>query len=110
MSSTSPDFALNLSADTGCELFIIDSRMRLVQRGVGNLNARLPAGVYKVKVRRGREENEQIILLDRDQTIPLGAPSVASPAPFEGTARDGTSGTSTRPNGRAATSTSWPAP
>ncbi len=66
---------------------MIDSHLALVERGVGNLDTRLPSGVYKVKVRRGREEAQQIILLDHDQEVPLRPPAVASPAPFEGTTR-----------------------
>jgi hypothetical protein len=80
-------FALHLSAETGAELFVIDSSMRLVERGAGRLDVQLPTGVYKLKVRRGREETERIILHDHDESITLAAPSISSPAPFQGTTR-----------------------
>src|SRR6476620_6579332 len=64
------------------ELFVIDSSFALVKRGVGTLEARLPAGVYKVKSRRAREEREQFVVLDRDRTVRFESTPFASPAPF----------------------------
>jgi hypothetical protein len=78
---------LKVEGEQTDELFVIDSRFALVQRAVARLEVTLPAGVYKVKLRRAREEIEKIIILDRDQTVPLTPPAFASPAPFTNSSR-----------------------
>jgi len=48
----------------------------------------LPAGIYKIRSRAGRQEQEQIVLVDRTQTISLASePEFVSPAPLLGTSR-----------------------
>lgn len=84
--SASPEptrsYTLRVEGQAADELFVVDSSFGLVARGVARLEKSLPAGVYKVKSRRAREETEQIILLDHDQTIVPQPTGFASPAPF----------------------------
>jgi hypothetical protein len=75
-------YTLRVEGQPADELFIVDSSFELVARGVALLEKSLPAGVYKVKSRRAREEFEKIILLDQDQTIRPQPTAFASPAPF----------------------------
>jgi hypothetical protein len=56
------------------EIFIVDDRLALVDRGAGALATTLPFGVYKLKTRLGRGVREQIVLLDG----PLAAADGAS--------------------------------
>ncbi len=76
------EYTLRVEGQAADELFVVDSSFGLVARGVAQLEKSLPAGVYKVKSRRAREETEQIILLDHDQTIVPQPTAFASPAPF----------------------------
>ncbi len=84
--STSPEpthsYTLRVQGQPADELFVVDSSFGLVARGVAQLEKSLPAGVYKVKSRRAREETEEIILLDHDQTVVPQPTAFASPAPF----------------------------
>jgi hypothetical protein len=77
-------FTLGIHPDDGAtEIFVIDERFRLVDRNAGQLTARLPFGIYKVKTRLGRSVTEQIILLDRDMpAMRPDARPVASAAPL----------------------------
>lgn len=79
-----------LRVDTGsptAEVFLIDHRLALVERAVGALETRQPAGVYCVKVQQGRDAEERMILLTKDTKIKIKPPAFASPAPLSGTAR-----------------------
>lgn len=63
-----PDAMFPLTIDpqqAAAELFIVDDRLALVDRGAGSLSTALPFGVYKLKTRLGRGVREQVILLDR---------------------------------------------
>ncbi|HEX2222446.1 MAG TPA: hypothetical protein VHK06_07955 [Candidatus Limnocylindria bacterium] len=76
-----------MTAGPTTELFLVDGRLKLVERGVGELDATVPAGIYKVKSRAGRREEERIVIVDRDHTLTLDYnPSFTSPVPLVGTA------------------------
>jgi hypothetical protein len=89
MSATDPSVPqFNLVLDSGnptAEVFLLDHQLRLVARGIGQLETRAPSGVYRAKVVLGRQSEERSILLDQDRHEWLGAPEIASPAPLVGT-------------------------
>ncbi len=58
---------------------VLDHRFALARHGMGGLAARLPAGLYKLRSRQGRRLDDQVLLLDRETTLALGAPAVAAP-------------------------------
>jgi len=53
------------------EIFIIDQDFALVDRSVGDFNAELPAGVYKVKAKLADAATERLILLQDDATLDI---------------------------------------
>ncbi|MDE2606781.1 MAG: hypothetical protein KGL68_12760 [Burkholderiales bacterium] len=59
--------------DPTAEIFVIDSRFSLVDRGVAALGTRLPAGLFKAKVRVGNATRQDVVLLDGDATLPAAA-------------------------------------
>jgi hypothetical protein len=88
--STSPDrtapVTLRVEADNpAAEVFLLDPQLQLVARGVGALVTRQIPGVYKIRVRLGRESMDKLILLGGDATESITAPVFASPAPLETT-------------------------
>lgn len=80
-------FALTVDGGPDSEVFIVDSSFHLVARGISQVTRSLVAGVYKAKVRRGREELERIVLHDHDETVDLRPAPVASPVPISDSAR-----------------------
>jgi len=50
--------------EPAAEIFVIDDRLALVDRGAGALTTTLPFGVYKLKTRLGRGVREQVVMLD----------------------------------------------
>jgi hypothetical protein len=52
--------------DRAAEVFLIDSRLDMVDRGIGHLDTSQPPGVYKVKVRAGQSFHEQLVVLDKE--------------------------------------------
>jgi len=85
--SDSRTYRIDLTGEPGSELFVVDSSFQLRARGVDRLSVTLPGGVYKLKIRRGREEREEHVLLERDLVRRLETPALASPAPLDGTSR-----------------------
>jgi len=98
------------AADTGTELSVVDSSFRVVARGVGRLEAALPAGIYSVRSRTGGQEDERFVVIEpepvrlasrtgnrvakrtarrraRPPATPLNLPAAAfgSPVPLVGT-------------------------
>lgn len=74
--------------DATAEIFVIDSRFSLVDRGVAQLRTRLRAGLFKVKVRCGNATRQDVVLLDADASLPAGAAGpqpVATVLPLAGT-------------------------
>ena len=65
------------------EVFLIDHEFALAARSVGNLDAEIEPGVYKVKAWLGETAIERLIVsLDLSKDLPM-----VSPAPIEGTSR-----------------------
>jgi hypothetical protein len=78
------EYTLHVDSDSLSEIFVIDGRLNLIDRGVGTLNRRLPAGLYTVKVRAGNTAKEKMVVLDQDQTIRLApAPPTSAAPPVE---------------------------
>src|SRR6476659_9232334 len=78
--------ALQVDADSqAAELFLLDSQLQLVARGIGSLRTRQPPGVYKIRVRLGRESEDKLILLTADTIESVKAPAFASAAPLDQT-------------------------
>ncbi len=49
--------------DPTAEIFILDSSLQLVKRGVGLLQGSLPPGPYKIKIRVGQDVKEELVIL-----------------------------------------------
>jgi hypothetical protein len=64
------------------EIFVIDHRLLLVDRGAGELVTRQLPGVYKIKVQSGRDTQEKTVLLLEDETVTWGRQPVDSAAPL----------------------------
>jgi hypothetical protein len=79
-------FSLDVSpAEPATEIFVLDERFGLIDRNSGNVQLRLPFGIYKVKTRLGRSIKEKVLLLDHDRPILDGIAAVpvmtAAPLP-----------------------------
>ncbi len=68
------------------EIFLITASYELLARGIGNLSTRAVPGIYKIKTRLGRHENETVGLYNEDATVHLQAPKILTPMPLDGTA------------------------
>src|SRR5262249_29308560 len=72
-------------SEPATEIFIIDDRFRLIDNDSGNLQARLPFGIYKVKTRVARSVKQKVFLLAEDPPDPDGVPNgrvlAAAPRP-----------------------------
>lgn len=74
--------------DPAAEIFVIDGRFSLVDRGVGRLETPLPAGLFKVKMRVGNATRQDVALVDGDIRVPAvagQAQAVATVLPLPGT-------------------------
>lgn len=74
--------------DPAVEITVIDHNFAGVERGIGKLITRLPAGLFKLRVRTGRNIEDTVLLLDRDMaslTDNINAPVRAMVAPISGT-------------------------
>ncbi len=70
--ATSAGMTFSLSVSSGdptAEIFVVDHRLALKNQGKRSFATGLDFGLYKVKVRVGRESHESIFLLDRDVTL-----------------------------------------
>ena len=64
--STSGKVRLTVIArDRAAEIFVIDSRLDRVDRGVGMVTTHQPPGVYKIKVRAGQATHEELVVLEK---------------------------------------------
>lgn len=81
-------FVLDINTgDPTAEIFIIDRFFALVERGISQIEVSKPFGVYKIKIRLGRDTTERIVLLDRDRLdLQLKLPTLTSAAPLAGSA------------------------
>lgn len=74
------------AGDPTTEIFLIDSNLQLVERGVGVLAVERPAGLYQVKLRAGMNTLEDLIAL-RSEPFSKSYPPLefSSPVPLIGT-------------------------
>src|SRR5947209_565183 len=83
--------SVRVQVETGsplAEVFLIDHNLALVTRSVGELDAQVDPGVYKVKAQLGEASAEELVVLNKDQRMDMtGALAISSPAPLAGTAR-----------------------
>jgi|GEM_PF-3433697 len=79
---------LTLEAEeAGTEIFLLDDQSRVIQREVGRLETSQPPGVYKIKLRAGYADREEIVLLEEAPVIKTyPALPFYSPIPLDGTA------------------------
>jgi hypothetical protein len=75
------------AADAAAEIAVLDGSLNGVAKGVGELRAELPRGIYKIRVRVGPSFEEQLVSLDQDRQLTIGALAFASPIPLAGTSR-----------------------
>ncbi len=93
MSSTHEDAAARcslevLTGDAQSEIFVLDARGRLVDRGLGPRRAfELAPGIYRVKVLTGTasEERSVVLLETRKEPLRFQPLAFASPVPLAGT-------------------------
>ena len=70
------------------EVFLIDHKFALIDRSVGDLDARVEPAVYTVRARLGDKVAERPVVLFADHSLDLSEElRMASPAPLEGTLR-----------------------
>jgi hypothetical protein len=70
------------------EVFLVDHEFALVARGVGNLDATVAPGVYKVKAQLGDALVERLVVLNGDAEFDLASElPVFTPAPLEESVR-----------------------
>lgn len=73
------DSLFNVNVNPGqpaAEIFVIDCGFSLVDASLARLSAPLPFGLYKIKTRIGDATSEDVILLDRDISLPDGINSL----------------------------------
>jgi hypothetical protein len=69
-------------------VFLIDHSFALVDRSLGELDAQVKQGVYKLKARLGDTTVERLVVLNRDKSIDLTEDlPLASAAPLENTSQ-----------------------
>lgn len=74
--------------DAAVEITVIDHRFTAVERGIGRLQTRLPAGLFKLRARSGRAVEDSVLLLDRDMgslADDIAPPARSMVAPVDGT-------------------------
>jgi hypothetical protein len=70
------------------EVFLVDHEFALVARGVGNLDATVAPGVYKIKAQLGDALVERLVVINGDTEVDLELElPVFTPAPLEESAR-----------------------
>ena len=85
--STSDNTLTIRAADVAAEIAVFDGSLNSVAKGVGELRAQLPRGIYKIRVRVGPTFEEQLVSLDQDRELTIGTLAFASPIPLAGTSR-----------------------
>lgn len=92
MSSSSKDANALLQIRTGdaaAEIFIVNEKLDTIHHGLGeSLNARLPLGIYKTKVRSGSQIEERLVVLSEpEKTVvqEFSPVNFASAAPLHNT-------------------------
>ena len=57
------------TADDASEIFVMNSQLRRISKGVGELSEQFPLGIYKVRVRSGAAQQDQLVELTEDGAI-----------------------------------------
>jgi hypothetical protein len=73
--------------DPTAQIVVLNDRFNAVIKAAGSASANLPAGMYKVRVRRGASSigfEDRVVVLDRDQSLSIQPPQLSSPAPIGG--------------------------
>ena len=76
------------TGDAATEIFVIDGRSRLVEKGLGNLSAQLKPGIYKLRIRAGNAEQEDRVVLRNEPVQKSYSIRFSSPAPLRDTAEE----------------------
>jgi hypothetical protein len=73
--------------EPGTEIFLLDDQSRVIKREVGRLETSQAPGVYKIKIRAGYADREEILFLEAEPvTRRYPALPFYSPIPLDGTA------------------------
>jgi hypothetical protein len=83
--STSEHILSVKTDDQIAEITVYDGNLNVVVKGVGALDEKLPAGLYRVRIRVGSATDEKLAALDRDRTIVFAAVPFSSPIPLHDT-------------------------
>ena len=73
--------------DPTAQIVVVNDKFQPVIKAAGSAVGRLPQGIYKVRVRRGASSlgfEDRLVVLDRDQTVSIDPPQLASAAPIGG--------------------------
>ena len=76
------------AADQGTEIFVIDSSLKRIGKGLGHLEASVEPGVYKVRFRSGASIQDKLVeAVASDEPVPIQGEPVhfASAVPLEAT-------------------------
>jgi hypothetical protein len=76
------------TSDLATEIFVIDGLFRLVEKGLGSLTTQLKPGIYKLKIRAGYAEQEEIVVLRDEPVHRFYSIRFSSPVPLQGTAEE----------------------
>jgi hypothetical protein len=74
--------------DPTAQIVVLDDRFKAAIKAAGSVAKTLPAGIYKVRVRRGASSigfEDRLVVLDRDRIVSIEPPPLSSPAPIGGT-------------------------
>jgi hypothetical protein len=78
---------LTVTSHSDAQILVIDGKLQVVRRGVGNLAVDISPGLYKIKAARGGGTVEQLLNLRSDQHLDLPVnefPSIAPIGPMLG--------------------------
>lgn len=76
-------YALSVETDDPiAQITVYDGNLNVVAKGTGKLAEKLPAGMYRIRVRVGSAAAEQLRALEGDQTVKFGPLPFVSPVPL----------------------------
>jgi hypothetical protein len=77
-----------VALDNAAEIFLIDSKLDRVARGIGRIDTSQPPGVYKLKLRAGQATHEELVVLHEEPVHRvLDHLQIPSAAPLDRTAQ-----------------------
>jgi hypothetical protein len=84
--STPDNYTLSVEPqDRIAEIAVYDGNLNVVAKGAGTLKEKVPAGLYRVRIRVGSATDEKLVALESDQTVNFGPVSFLSPIPLSDT-------------------------